>query len=88
MKTFWYNDERKNKCGTRIREVRKQQNLTIEKLAAEAQVAGYDFITANLITKIELGIRFAADYEIAIFAELLHTTPNDLLGFNDISANK
>ena len=42
----------------------------------------------NLITKIELGIRFATDYEIAIFAELLHTTPNDLLGFNDIPANK
>lgn len=83
MKAFWYNDERKNRCGTRIRECRKKQKMTIEKLATDAQVAGYDFMTANAITKAELGIRFIPDYEVVIFAKLLHTTPDYLLGFNE-----
>ncbi len=79
MKAFWYNETRKNLCGTRIRECRKRQKMTIEKLATDAQIAGYDFITANAITKAELGIRFIPDYEVAIFAKLLHTTPDYLL---------
>lgn len=84
MKAFWYSQERKNKCGTRIRECRQQKKMTIEKLAINAQVTGYDFITANAITKAELGIRFIPDYEVAIFAELLQTTPDYLLGFDEM----
>ena len=83
MKAFWYNEERKNKCGKKIRECRKEQKISIEKLAIDAQIAGYDFITANAITKAELGIRFIPDYEVLIFAKLLHTTPDYLLGFSE-----
>ena len=82
MKAFWYNDQRKNKCGTKIRECRKKMGMSIEKLATNAQIAGYDFITANAITKAELGIRFIPDYEVLIFAELLGTSPDYLLGFD------
>lgn len=79
MKAFWYNSERKNVCGIRIKELRKEKNLSTKKLEIMANLAGYDFITQNAITKAELGIRFIPDYEVAIFAELLDTTPEYLL---------
>lgn len=79
MKTFWYNEERKNVCGLRIREIRQQQGLTIQKLSVMAQLAGYESITPSAISKVEHGIRFIPDYEVPIFAELLKTSPEDLL---------
>ncbi len=79
MKAFWYNEERKNVCGIRIRELRKQQHLTQKQLAIKAQLAGYDFITETAIIKLELGTRFIPDYEVSIFAELLQTSTDDLL---------
>ncbi len=82
MKAFWYNQDRKNVCGIRIRELRKQKHLSAKKLEIKASLAGYSSLTQNVITKIELGIRFVADYEVAIFAELLDTTPEYLLAFS------
>ena len=79
MKAFWYNEERKNVCGIRVRELRKQQHLTQKQLAIKAQLAGYDFITETAIIKLELGTRFIPDYEVSIFAELLRTSAEDLL---------
>lgn len=81
MKAFWYNDSRKNICGIRIRELRKQKKITQKKLSIMAQLAGYDFITETAIIKLERGTRFIPDYEINIFAELLETTPEYLLQF-------
>lgn len=79
MKAFWFNEERKNVCGLRIREIRQQQGLTIQKLSVMAQLAGYESITPNAISKAELGMRFIPDYEVSIFAELLKTSSEDLL---------
>lgn len=79
MKAFWYNDTRKNICGLKIRELRKQKKITIKQLSILAELAGYDYITPNVITKVELGIRFIPDYEVSVFAKLLNTTPEDLL---------
>lgn len=79
MKAFWYNENRKNVCGLRIRELRKKQKLTQRKLSIMAQLAGYDFITETAIIKVEAGSRFVPDYEVSIFAELLGTTPEYLL---------
>ena len=79
MKAFWYNENRKNVCGIRVRELRKEKKLSCKDLEIKAVLAGYDFLTQNAITKIELGIRFVADYEVAILAELLDTTVEDLL---------
>lgn len=84
MKAFWYNDERKNVCGLRIRKLRLEKNLTIQRLSVMAQLAGYEFITPNGISKAELGIRFIPDYEVSVFAELLDTTPEYLLGFGEL----
>ena len=88
MKAFWFNDERKNVCGMKIKELRKQKKISTKKLEIMAQLAGYDTITQNAITKIELGIRFVPDYEVAIFAELLETTPEYLLSFTENEADK
>lgn len=80
MKAFWYSADRKNICGLRIREIRKEKKLSCKDLEIKAALAGYEFLTQNAITKIELGIRFVPDYEVAIFAELLETTMEDLVG--------
>lgn len=79
MKAFWYNENRKNVSGIRIRELRKQQHMTQKQLAIKAQLAGYDFITETAIIKLESGTRFIPDYEVSIFAQLLGTTTDDLL---------
>ena len=73
MKAFWYNDSRKNLCGIRIRELRKEKKITQKKLSIMAQLAGYDFITETAIIKLERGTRFIPDYEVNIFAKLLET---------------
>ena len=82
MKAFWYNQDRKNVCGIRIKELRKKKRISAKKLEIMAALAGYDNLTQNTITKIELGIRFVPDYEVAIFAELLDTTPEYLLQYS------
>lgn len=82
MKAFWYDDNRKNVCGLRIRQLRKEQHITQKKLAIMAQLAGYDFITETAIIKLELGTRFIPDYEVNIFAQLLGTTPEYLLQYD------
>lgn len=81
MKAFWYNEERKNICGLRIRELRREKKLSCKDLEIKAALAGYGFLTQNTITKIELGIRFVPDYEVVVFAELLDTTLDDLMNY-------
>lgn len=83
MKAFWYDEQRKNICGLRIRQLRKQQKITQKKLSIMAQLAGYDFITETAIIKLELGTRFIPDYEVGIFADLLGTTPEYLLQYGN-----
>lgn len=83
MKAFWYDENRKNVSGMRIRELRKQQHMTQKQLAIKAQLAGYDFITETAIIKLELGTRFIPDYEVSIFAQILGTTTDDLLQGKD-----
>lgn len=84
MKAFWYSEDRKNVCGIKIRELRKNKHISTKKLEIMATLAGYDSITQNAIIKIELGIRFVPDYEVAIFAELLDTTPEYLLDYKSM----
>lgn len=86
MKAFWYNEKRKNVCGLRIRQLRKEKKITQKKLAIMAQLAGYDFITESAIIKLELGTRFIPDYEVAIFAQLLGTSLEYLFQYDEINA--
>ena len=77
MKAFWFNEDRKNVCGIKIKELRKQKKISTKKLEIMAQLAGYDTITQNAITKIELGIRFVPNYEVAIYLRcFLKQLPN------------
>ena len=55
------------------------EHLTCKDLEIMAYLEGFDFITQNAITKVELGIRFVPDYELSIFAKILDTTVEDLL---------
>ena len=32
MKAFWYNDDRKNVCGIKIRELRKEKHISAKKI--------------------------------------------------------
>ena len=83
MKSFWYNETRKNVCGLRIRELRIAKNMTQAQLAIKAQLEGYESITETAIVKLELGTRFVADYEVSIFAKILGTSVEDLLSGNN-----
>lgn len=78
MKIYdWYG--KKNICGSRLREARQQQRLTQSDLAAKLQISGIT-IERDSISRIEIGTRFVADYELLILAECLKVSPAWLLG--------
>lgn len=61
---------RKNVCGDRIKEARFKQKITQADLAARLQVNGI-IIERDSISRIEIGTRFVADYELMIIADTL-----------------
>ena len=81
MKIYDFNGK-KNISGVRIYEARKKLHLSQEYLAARMQVAGI-IIERNSISRIETGDRFVPDYEIPVFAEVLHVSVDWLLGLTD-----
>lgn len=81
MKIYDFNGK-KNISGVRICEARKKLHLSQEYLAARMQVAGI-IIERNSISRIETGDRFVPDYEIPVFAEVLHVSVDWLLGLTD-----
>ncbi len=62
---------KKNICGDRIREARVVQRMSQSELAAKMQIAGIA-IERDSISRIENGTRFAADYELKLFAKVLN----------------
>ena len=78
MKIYDYNGS-KNICGARVKEARKQCELSQEQLAAKLQIEGV-IIERDSISRIEIGTRFVADYEIAALCKILRVTPTYLLG--------
>lgn len=69
MKIYIYKGK-KNLCGDRIKEARLKQRLSQSDLAAKIQVEGLA-IERDSISRIEIGTRFVADYELMIFARVL-----------------
>ncbi len=67
-----------NISGARIREERKRQGLTQQKLAEMMQANGVR-ITCNTISKIENGERIVVDFELKIFAKVLNIAVEQLL---------
>ena len=78
MKIYDYNGK-KNICGKRIREARKKLRLSQTDLAARLQIAGV-IIERDSLSRIEIGTRFVADYEIVAFSKCLGVSPSYLLG--------
>lgn len=81
MKIYDYNGK-KNISGDRIREARLKLRLSQVDLAARMQVEGI-VIERDSISRIEIGTRFIPDYEIPLFAKVLHVSADWLLGLTD-----
>lgn len=78
MKIYDYNGK-KNICGERIREARVKQRMSQADLAARMQVQGI-IIERDSISRVEIGTRFIADYELLAFAKVLRVDVVWLLG--------
>ena len=77
MKIYDYNGK-KNVCGDRVHEARCKHRLTQSDLAAQLQVAGI-IIERDSISRIEIGTRFVADYELREIAKILNVSVDWLL---------
>lgn len=77
MKIYDYHGK-KNMSGDRIREARQKMRLSQTDLAAKMQVEGI-IIERDSISRIEIGTRFVADYELLIFARVLNVSVEWLL---------
>ena len=78
MKIYDFNGS-KNICGQRVKEARKTLKLSQEELAARLQVEGVN-IERDSVSRIEIGTRFVADYELLILCKILNVTPAYLVG--------
>ena len=79
MKIYDFNGS-KNICGKRVREARRRLKLSQENLAAKLQIEGI-MIERDSVSRIEIGTRFVADYELLVLCKILNVTPEYLLGF-------
>ena len=77
MKIYDYNGK-KNICAERIREARRRLRMTQSDFAARLQVAGI-IIERDSISRIEIGTRFVADYELREIAKILNVSVDWLL---------
>ena len=78
MKIYNFNGN-KNICGARVKEARRRMGLSQENLAARLQIEGV-IIERDSISRIEIGTRFVADYELLMLCKILGVTPGYLLG--------
>lgn len=78
MKIYDFNG-RKNVCGERIHEARCKKRISQADLAARMQINGI-MIERDSISRIEIGTRFVADYELMVFSEILGVSVEWLLG--------
>ena len=78
MKIYDYNGK-KNICGDRVHEARCKLRLTQSDLAARLQVNGI-IMERDSVSRIEIGTRFVADYELRELARILGVSVGWLLG--------
>ena len=62
-----------------MKEARKKLNISQENLAAKLQLEGV-IIERDSVSRIELGTRFIADYELLALCKILNVSPEYLLG--------
>ena len=68
MKIYDYQGK-KNICGSRLKQARKEKKLSQLELAEELQARGIA-VERDSISRIEIGTRFVADYELLIFSQI------------------
>ena len=78
MKIYDYNGK-KNICGDRVHEARCKLRLTQSDLAARLQINGI-IMERDSVSRIEIGTRFVADYELAALSKVLNVSLEYLLG--------
>lgn len=78
MKIYDFSGQ-KNISGDRIHQIRTTKRISQADLAARMQVNGV-MIEREAISKIETGDRFATDYELLKFAEVLGVTMDWMTG--------
>ena len=78
MKIYDYHGK-KNISGKRIKEARTKAHITQTDLAARLQVRDI-IIERDSISRIEIGTRFVADYELLEIADILKVSVTWLLG--------
>lgn len=81
MKIYDFNGK-KNICGERVKNARRKLRLSQENLAAKLQLEGV-IIERDSISRIEIGTRFVADYEIVALCKVLKVTPAFILGLEE-----
>ena len=77
MKIYTYNGKN-NLCGQRVRMARIAKELTQAQLAAKLQTEGI-VIERDSVSRIEIGTRFVADYELKKLSEILGVSIDWLL---------
>lgn len=70
---------RRNICGDRIREACQRARLSQSDLCRALQLAGVT-VERDVISRIENGSRFVADFEVVAVAEILDVSVDWLLG--------
>ena len=70
---------RKNVCGERIRQARIKNRLSQFDLAARLQIEGVT-LERDSVSRIEIGTRFVADYELMVLSKVLNVSVAWLLG--------
>ena len=69
MKIYDYQGK-KNICGERVHEARCKNRMSQADLAARLQINGIT-IERDSVSRIEIGTRFVADYELRELAKIL-----------------
>lgn len=78
MKIYDYKGK-KNICGERVHNARRKLKLTQSDLAARLQINGIT-IERDSVSRIEIGTRFVADYELKELSKILNVSVAWLLG--------
>ncbi len=69
MKVYDYMGK-KNLCGNKVKQARAKLGITQAELAARLQVEGIT-IERDSVSRIEIGTRFVADFEIVALAKVM-----------------
>lgn len=69
---------KRNVTGININYYRTKKEYSVQKLSDKLMMLGLDLHRQSIFL-IEAGKRTVTDYELAAIAEILETTPNDLL---------